>query len=163
MQKVLLLFLSLLLSFSLSACANKTTVQKPVTINKVDNTSASVQTNEVRIRITINNQQVIVRLYDSPTSRDLLTMLPLTLPFKDYVSTEKISYLPRKLITQGTDPRKNTADDFTYYAPWGNLAIFYKGKEYGGNGLIVLGRIETGKSVFADLNTDFIASIERIE
>jgi hypothetical protein len=46
---------------------------------------------------------------------------------KNYASTEKISYLARKLSTEGApagcDP---DVGDITYYAPWGNLAIFYK-------------------------------------
>lgn len=38
----------------------------------------------------------------------------------------------------GFDP---SVGDITYYAPWGNLAIFYKDFGYS-NGLINLGRID---------------------
>lgn len=62
----------------------------------------------------------------------------------NYAATEKISYLPRKLSTAGapagSDP---SAGDITYYAPWGNLAIFYKDFGYS-RGLIQLGRIDSG-------------------
>ncbi|GAB7216701.1 cyclophilin-like fold protein [Dickeya oryzae] len=55
-------------------------------------------------------------------------MLPLTLKLEDYAGTEKIAYLPRKLTTQGApagiDP---DVGYLTYYAPWGNLAIFLSG------------------------------------
>ena len=65
-------------------------------------------------------------------------MLPLTLTLKDYAGTEKISDLPRKLSTQGapsgSDP---SVGDITLYAPWGNLAIFYRDFGYA-SGLIIL-------------------------
>ena len=48
----------------------------------------------------------------------------MTMTLEDYASTEKITYLSRKLSTAdapaGVDP---DAGDITYYAPWGNLAI----------------------------------------
>jgi len=40
-------------------------------------------------------------LDDNETARDFAAMLPLTLTLEDYASTEKISYLPRKLSTTG--------------------------------------------------------------
>jgi hypothetical protein len=59
-------------------------------------------------------------LADNQTSRDFISLLPLTLKLKDYASTEKISYLPRKLLAAdapaGSDP---AVGDITYYAPWG--------------------------------------------
>ena len=93
-------------------------------------------------------------------------MLPLTLTFRDYkdhVDDEKISYLPRKLNTQGAGNGDNRRDDFTYFSPWGNLAIFHKGKQQGGNGLIILGTIESGKEILAEQASDFTAILERID
>ena len=81
-----------------------------------------------RIKMTFGNEEVFVRMYDNPTSRDFLKQLPLTLTLKDYAGTEKISYLPKKLSTKdapaGSDP---DVGDFAYYSPWGNLAIYYQG------------------------------------
>jgi hypothetical protein len=46
---------------------------------------------------------------------------------EDYAATEKITYLSRKLSTAnspaGSQP---SSGDIAYYAPWGNLAFFYK-------------------------------------
>ena len=62
----------------------------------------------------------------------------------DYAATEKISDLPRPLNTAGAPAGyKPSVGDITYYAPWGNLAIFYKGFGYAG-GLVPLGRIDEG-------------------
>jgi hypothetical protein len=84
------------------------------------------------------------KMYDNPTSRDFLTLIPLTLEFEDYAGTEKISYLPRKLSTQDAPSGSDASvGDFTLYSPWGNLAIFYKDFGYA-NGLIKLGKIESG-------------------
>jgi len=80
-----------------------------------------------------------VALHDNPTSRDLLAQLPLTLDLSDYAGTEKIATLPRKLSTRGApegcDPDVGT---LAYYAPWGNLAFFYKDFGYS-LGLVALG------------------------
>lgn len=166
MKKTVFLCFILLMSVFLSACANvavsQTKAQAPVENQRMNsNEIVKSQTNEQRIMLTINNQQVIVRLYDNPASRDLLSLLPLTMTFKDYVSEEKIAYLPRKLTAQGSQGGSGP-DDFAYFAPWGNLAIFYKGKHPEGNGLIILGTIESGKSVFARIAADFTATIEKI-
>ena len=98
----------------------------------------------MKIRLTINGQSATATLDDNPTARDFLSMLPLTLTLEDYASTEKIAYPPRKLSTQGApagiDPE---IGDITYYAPWGNLALFYKDFGYSA-GLIRLGRLDAG-------------------
>jgi hypothetical protein len=98
----------------------------------------------MKIRLTFGGKAVEATLLDNATARDLLSLLPMTMALEDYNSTEKIGYPPRKLSTAGApagvDP---SVGDIAYYAPWGNLAIFYK--EFGySRGLIVLGRIESG-------------------
>jgi Uncharacterized conserved protein len=111
-----------------------------------------------KLRMSFDGGEVVVSLYDTPASRELVTMLPLTLSFEDYASTEKVAYLPRKL-SSGDSNSTLPPGDFTYYAPWGNLAIFYKG--YGqASGLYALGRIESGKKLLAGLKGNFTAKIE---
>jgi hypothetical protein len=118
---------------------------------------------DIRIKLTFNNEEVIVNMYDNPTSKDFLSLLPLTLTFEDYAGTEKISYPSNKLSTEeapsGIDP---AIGDFTYYAPWGNLAIFYKDFGYS-NGLIKLGKIESGIEKLENLNGDFTVIIEKMD
>jgi len=101
-------------------------------------------TNAMKIRLTLNGKAMTATVLDSATARDFLALLPLTLTLEDYAQTEKISYLPRKLSTAGapagSDP---SVGDITYYAPWGNLAIFYSDFGYS-RGLIQLGRIDFG-------------------
>jgi hypothetical protein len=98
----------------------------------------------MKIRLTVNGKPMSATLLDNATARDFLALLPTTLTLEDYAQTEKISYLPRKLSAAdapaGSDP---SVGDITYYAPWGNLAIFYKDFGYS-TGLIQLGRIDSG-------------------
>lgn len=98
----------------------------------------------MKIRLTANGKTVIATLIDNAASRDFRSLLPLTLTLEDYAATEKIAYLPRKLSTQGVPPGFDPCvADVTYYAPWGNLAIFHKDAPYA-NGLVQLGRIDSG-------------------
>lgn len=100
-----------------------------------------------KINITIGEQHVRVALDDTPLARALIARLPLTVRFEDYGSTEKISYLPGKLTTE-SEPSGYTpaAGDFSYYTPWGNIAVFLKDFRYS-RGLIRLGHIESGLEV----------------
>lgn len=98
----------------------------------------------MQIRMTANGRIVTATLIDNAASRDFRSLLPLTLTLEDYAATEKIAYLPRKLSTQGVPPGFDpSVGDVTYYAPWGNLAIFHKDAPYA-NGLVHLGRIDAG-------------------
>jgi hypothetical protein len=115
-----------------------------------------------RIKITFADKEVVVGLFDTAAGRELLAQLPLTLRFSDFSHQEKIAYPPKKLTTRNTPTAEQLTGDFTYYAPWGNLAIFYQGNGYGTQ-LYVLGQIESGKEAFTDINRDFNARIELIE
>jgi hypothetical protein len=101
-------------------------------------------TDTMKIRLTINGKAISATLITNGAATDFLSLLPLTLTLEDYAATEKIAYLSRKLSTAGapagSDP---SVGDIAYYAPWGNLAIFYKDARYA-KGLIPLGRIDSG-------------------
>lgn len=102
----------------------------------------------MKIRLTVDGHSMTAILVDSPTSRDFITLLPLTLTLEDYAGTEKIAYLSRKLSEEGAPAGIDPAvGDITYYAPWGNLALFYKDFGYA-KGLIKLGHIDKGAEVF---------------
>ena len=84
-----------------------------------------------RIKLAVNGNEVFVRLDDNVASREFLDMLPLTLMFEDFNRTEKIATLPDELSTEGL-PSGYTPEvgDFSYYAPWGNISVFYKDFRY---------------------------------
>jgi hypothetical protein len=105
------------------------------------------QAQTMKIRMDVNGTRVTATLDDNATAIDFVALLPLTLTLKDYNGTEKISNLPKKLSTDdvpaGVDP---SVGDIAYYAPWGNLAIFYKDFGYS-RGLVKLGRIDSRADV----------------
>lgn len=60
---------------------------------------------------------------------------------EDYAAVEKISDLPRKLSVDGApNGFKPSGGDITYYAVWGNLAIFHQRARYAA-GLVSLGKL----------------------
>lgn len=116
----------------------------------------------MKIRLSAGNTVLTATMLDNETSRDFMSLLPLTVTFKDYAGTEKITYLPKRLSSKGapagTDP---SIGDIAYYAPWGNIAIFYQ--DFGfSEGLIKLGYIGSGIEEFAGKDTDFAVTIEPV-
>jgi hypothetical protein len=106
------------------------------------------KTDTMRLKITVGDKTATAVLYGNPTSRDFAAMLPLTVKMDDYSNTEKIFYPSRKLSAEdapaGFDP---SVGDITLYAPWGNIALFYKDFGYS-NGLISLGKVTSGMEAF---------------
>ena len=98
----------------------------------------------MQIRLRAEDTVITATLIDSQTTRDFIALLPLALTLEDYAGTEKVSNLPGRLSTEGAPPGSDpSVGDIAYYAPWGNLAIYYKDFGYS-NGLILLGRIDRG-------------------
>lgn len=120
-------------------------------LNEVSNKKVETFSQEVenmKLRITIDGKEVTATLADNATTRDLISLLPLILTLEDYAKTEKVSDLPKRLTTQGA-PAGSDPDvgDIAYYAPWGNLAIFYKDGQYS-DGLVILGKIDGDMAKF---------------
>ncbi len=93
------------------------------------------------IEFVIGGKTYQAELLDNDAAKDLAAKMPLTLPFEDYASTERIAYLPSKLRTgnapQSSKPEKGSV---SYFAPWGNLAVFlHPFRE--SDGLVPLGKI----------------------
>lgn len=121
------------------------------------------ESSETRIRLSFPGGEAIVVLDDDPAAHDFLSLLPLTLRFEDYNRTEKISYLPRRLDTgRSPDSCDPSEGSFTYYAPWGNLAVFYRDFRHS-EGLVPLGRVESGLEDFARMGDGVSVRLERME
>lgn len=90
------------------------------------------------VRFTSARTSVDVTIgQDSPATRDLLSMLPLTLSVEDLSDREKISDLPRELDHAGSPGSDPEDGDLIYFTPWGNLGFYYdaSGIEYADNTL----------------------------
>ncbi|MCW8100365.1 cyclophilin-like fold protein [Streptomyces tauricus] len=97
------------------------------------------------IRVTLDGRAVDATLNDSPAARDFAELLPLTLDLEDFHNTERVADLPRKLDTSGAPaPAPAKAGDLAYYAPWGNLALFYRDGPAASADLLILGHLDVG-------------------
>ena len=145
--------------------SNTNNIENIITNNTVENLQNEWEDNTMenaRIKLTVNGNEIFVNLDESQASRELLEMLPLTLTFEDFNNTEKIATLPDELSTEGL-PSGYTPEvgDFSYYAPWGNISVFYKDFRYS-NSLYKLGRVESGIEILENMNGDFEVTIDRV-
>jgi hypothetical protein len=138
---MLVLVLALAMSLCSSACRadNSMTRNAP---SEIPTELSIEQANRMKINIRVGNEVVTATLIDSKTTQDFISLLPLTLTLEDYANTEKISDLPRRLSTEDAPPGSDpSVGDIAYYAPWGNLAMYYNDFGYS-NGLVILGKID---------------------
>ena len=133
--------------------------QAKVTI--AESTENSESNTDRTIKMIAFDQEIEITLYDTPAANALYEMLPLELTFEDFNNTEKISYLPEALPTEGEpDGCDPDIGDFCLYAPWGNLSVFYRDFRYSEQ-LIMLGHIDSGIEVIADKDEDFTAVLRK--
>lgn len=113
----------------------------------------SAQEISMHVKIHIDGRTFSATLNDSQASRDFVAMMPLTLQLNDYAGAEKISDLPGRLSTSDS-PRGSDAikGDICLYAPWGNLALFYKTQSYA-VGLVKIGQLDAPESFPFKANT----------
>lgn len=86
------------------------------------------ENNSRMITIKVGGQTLTATMEDNVASSDFLSRLPLEVTLNDYASAEKIFYPSPALNISGA-PRgfsNPQPGDITIYAPWGNIAIFYK-------------------------------------
>ena len=130
-------FLFLLFSWLLlvmNACGNAESSDHAETEEK--------KTMAQKIQIQLDGRVFSAVLYENASAKDFLAQLPLTLTLSDFNGTEKIADLPKRISEEGAPAGfKPEAGDIAYYAPWGNLAIFYREFRYSER-LIRIGKIE---------------------
>lgn len=79
----------------------------------------------LRIRVETDTYSIVFLLNGSPAAISLYAQLPLTLPVENFGINEKIVYPPEELDVDGTPAAEGPAGTLAYYAPWGNVAMFY--------------------------------------
>ena len=109
------------------------------------------ETAGTRLSVTWGDNQVIYALNDSPAASSLLEQLPLTIEVEDYSTNEKIFYPPQELDTSDTPAASGGAGTLAYYAPWGDVVMFYG--EYNENSsLFELGQVVAGEELVARMS-----------
>lgn len=97
----------------------------------------------MRIRVISNGNTTVFELNNSQASQELYAQLPLSIKVENFGNNEKIFYLPHKLSTNNTPVANAKNGTLAYYAPWGNVVMFYK--DFGkASGLYELGEVVLG-------------------
>ena len=93
-----------------------------------ETTSSETEENDMestQIAVTCGDMQVVYELNDSPTAQSLLSQLPLTVEVENFSTNEKVFYPPQELDTSDTPLAEGGAGTLAYYAPWGDVVLFY--------------------------------------
>lgn len=124
--------------------------------------SIQEELSEMRVRLTFDGGEAVVRLADNAAARSFYSQLPMTQTFEDFNNIEKICRLSEEVSTDemewGVDP--NVAD-VTLYVPWNTLVFYYE--DYGYNSdLIPMGHVESGMELLVDMGDSFSVVMEPI-
>ena len=111
------------------------------------------------LQLSVEGGSLTLTLEDNSAARSLFSQLPLTLTFEDYNGMEKVAYPPEALdLSDAPDSCHPGVGTLAYYAPWGNLCIFYGDFQYS-EGLVPLGHVEGGMELLTSLEGNFIADL----
>ena len=114
------------------------------------------------VRITFGDTELTARLHDNATARDLAAQLPLTLIFRDHNQVEKGAPVARKLSLDGApaghDP---VAGDIGYWAPDGNLVLYYDDAAPYWTGIVRIGEFDGDTAAVKRLPEGARVTIER--
>jgi len=100
------------------------------------------QEQEMKISVKSGNIEIIYKLNDSKAAKDLYAQLPLTIAVEPFSNNEIIFY-PEKLDTSDAPLADGGAGSLAYYAPWGDVVLFY-GSFNRNSSLFELGKIISG-------------------
>lgn len=97
------------------------------------------------LTVQCGDASIVYELNDSPAAKSLLAQLPLTLEVEPYSFNEQTFYPPEKLDTTDTPAITSAqAGTLAYFAPWGDVVMFYEGFSGGNGGLYELGNAVGG-------------------
>jgi hypothetical protein len=144
------IFLALVLTMGLSqtTCTTENSaVSGPRTEPPI---APSKQMDGMKIKIKVEDKTVTATLIDSKTTRDFVSLLPLTLTMNDLFKREKFARLPRAISEEGQRTRTYEVGEIVYWSPGPDLAVFYRhdGQAIPSPGIIVIGRIDSGVEAF---------------
>ncbi len=167
-----LLTLAAILLVPLSGCAAPAGAPPPAqstssaqsATTTTQGTTGEAPMGATRVRFATGDAEIVVRVADNPTSRDLVSKLPLTLTFEEFSGQEKISYLPERLTTDGSPGAAPRNGHLIYFEPWGNLGFFYNADPDAAvdDRVITIGTVESGMAHLERLQTGQVTA-EKIE
>ena len=83
------------------------------------------QNEEIKINLTLNNKTFSATLENNVTTRELISMFPMTLNMSELNSNEKYNYLDTDLTTNSSRQSRINAGDIKLYGS-NCLVVFYE-------------------------------------
>ncbi len=125
---------------------------------------AAERGSSMKLKLSVDGKVVTATLTDSGTTRDFVSLLPLTLTMNDLFKREKFGHQPRALSVQGEGARTYEVADVVYWPPGPDVAVFYRhdGQKIPAPGITVLGRVDSGVEAFSAPGP-LRVTIERLE
>ncbi|MEU4388619.1 cyclophilin-like fold protein [Promicromonospora sp. NPDC023805] len=173
MRRPLPLFVSVTAVVLLAACGSTTpepsgtasgTASRDASPTASPTETAPTRVEGTVVRFTGGGTSVDVTIgAETPTTRDFLSLLPLTMELEELNGREKIGYPPRELDVDGTPGSDPENGDLIYFTPWGNIGFYYNadGIEYSDQTLH-LGTYEAGRDQLDQLASGEV-SIEVVD
>jgi len=160
MKKIAMLFLSLILIFTLAGCASS--ANGDISGNGGVNTLAPISS-ESRISITAGDTVLYANMYDNDTAREFIKTLPFTLPTIERSGLAKGVHLPQYIDYEEDKLTREYKLGEIGYWPGGDIAIFYTDHLFDRTivDVVQIGQIESGVEVF--LNYSGSVTIERVQ
>ena len=148
-KRMLILVLALAMSLSYSACRADNSMPSSAS-SKMPTEISTQQANSMKINIKLGDKVVTATLMDSKTTRDFVSLLPLTLTMNDLFGREKFAHLPKAISKEGERTKTYEVGDIIYWSPGSDVAIFYRhdGQEIPDPGIIAIGKIDAGVEAF---------------
>ena len=141
--------------------AEEETVQQAEMETGVDENGARPALSGLKVLMTIDEtQEVVIDMYDNEGAQALLERLPLEgLIFADLDHVEKaVQNLEEPFTVPEMDGYDPIAGEMAIYRPWGNLTFFYADFRCT-QGLIPIGKVESGLDHIAEQRDDFTVSL----
>ena len=111
----------------------------------------------MRISVKSAGHEIIYELNNSQAARELYAQLPLTTDVEPFSNNEMTFYPPQKLNTADTPLSGGEPGSLSYYAPWGDVVMFYAPCSPNGS-LYEIGTVVSGKENIVNLSGSITVS-----
>jgi hypothetical protein len=122
------------------------------------------KSDSMKIRLRVKDQIITATLIDSKTTRDFISLLPLTLTMNDLFHREKYAHLPKAISAEGVRAHTFEVGEIAYWSPGPDVAIYYRqdGERIPAPGIIVIGKVDSGVETL-NVNGSVKVTIELIK
>ena len=110
---------------SIAAIGNSEQSALQETISGPEKVPKTEENKPMKIQVQAGEHVIVYALNNSRAAKELYAQLPLRTTVENFSTNEKVFYPPQKLSIAGApfvDAQKGT---LAYYAPWGDVVMFY--------------------------------------